>query len=73
MPITVPYSLFELAVTAGLKQNKARKARKKRESEDAIRHDLARHGRPDIVVTREIGAWLVKQLRCIYVSQRTRK
>lgn len=48
MPMTVPYSLFlpsSCAETAGHRQMNARKAKRIREREDAIRRDFAREGR----------------------------
>lgn len=48
IPMTVPYSLFlpgSSAEAAGHRQMSARKAKRIRESEDAMRRDFARDGR----------------------------
>lgn len=53
IPMTVPYSLFcpaSCAETAGHRQMSARKAKRTREREDAIRRDFARDGRQREVV-----------------------
>lgn len=48
IPMTVPYSLFfaaSCAETAGHRQMSAKKAKRIRESDDAMRRDLTRDGR----------------------------
>lgn len=53
IPMTVPYSLFfpaSCAETAGHRQMNAKKAKRIRESEDAIRRDFARDGRCGMVI-----------------------